>query len=141
MLETKDIELGGKTYTLSKFPAWEGTVLMSKLPVSMLPKLGDFEVYKESLAEVLSYVSVPVKSGPPIKLISPELINNHVKDWETTLKLFKSMVEYNTSFLADGGLSGLLSGLTTNKLPELLAKTLQAFSQLSSSSDSQPSTN
>ena len=44
MLETKNIELNGKTYTLNKFPAWEGAMLMSKLPVSMLPKLGDFEV-------------------------------------------------------------------------------------------------
>jgi len=141
MLETKTIDLGGKTYTLSKFPAWEGTVLMSKLPVSMLPKIGDFEVYKESLAEVLSYVSVPMKSGQPIKLISPELINNHVSDWETVLKLFKAMVEYNTSFLADGGLSNLLNGITSNSLPELLARTLQVFSQLSSPKDSQPSMN
>lgn len=141
MLETKNIELGGKTYTLSKFPAWEGTLLMSKLPVSMMPKLGDFEVYKGCLAEVMSYVSVPMPSGQPVKLVSPELINNHVKDWETTLKLFKEMVEYNTSFLANGGLSDLLSGITLNTLPELLARTLQAFSQLSSQNDSLPLTN
>lgn len=137
MLETKDIEFKGKKYILSKFPAWEGTLLMSKLPLSMLPKIGDFGTYKECLAEVLSYVSVPMPSGQPLKLISSELINNHISDWETTIKLFKSMVEYNTSFLQDGSLSNLINGITTD-LPGFFAKMLQAYSQLSSANDSQP---
>lgn len=138
MLETKNIELNGKTYILSKFPAWEGTMIMSRLPLSVLPKLGDFSVYKECFSEVMSYVAVPMPSGQPLRLISSELINNHVADWETNLKLFKAMVEYNTSFLQSGMLSDFLNGITANSLPEFLAKTALAFSRLSSQTEKQP---
>src|ERR1700728_996895 len=98
MLEPKNIEINGKTYILSKFPAWEGTFLMLRLPVSALPKVGDFPVFKECVAEIMTYVAVPMPAGQPLKLISPELINNHVPNWETKIKIFKAMVEYNTSF-------------------------------------------
>ena len=138
MLEKKEIEMNGKTYVLSKFPAWEGVLLMSRLPLSMLPKIGDFAVYKDCLAEVMGYVGVVTGSGQILKLVSPELINNHVSDWETTIKLFKGMMEYNTSFLQNGGLSDFLNGITSQNLPEFLARTLQAFSQLSSQTEKQP---
>lgn len=138
MLEKKEIELNGKVYVLSKFPAWEGVLLMSRLPLSMLPKVGDFSVYKDCLAEVMGYVGVVTGSGNILKLVSPELINNHVPDWETTIKLFKGMMEYNTSFLQNGGLSDFLSGITSQNLPEFIARTLQAFSQLSSQTEKQP---
>lgn len=137
MLEPKNIEFNGKTYILSKFPAWEGAILMSRLPISMLPKIGEFPVYIECLAEVLSYVSVPMPSGDTLALKSPEIINNHVGDWENTMKLFKATVEYNTSFLRDGGLSDFLNGITANSLPELIARTCQIFLQLSSTAEKQ----
>jgi len=137
MLEPKNIELNGKTYILSKFPAWSGTLLMSRLPVSMLPKIGDFGVFTECLAEVLSYVCVTMPAGEPLALKSPEIIDNHVKDWETNLLLFKAMVEYNSSFLQNGSLSNLLNGITANSLPDLLARTYQVFSQLSSAAEKQ----
>jgi len=138
MLESKTVEVGGKSFILSKFPSWEGVMLMSRLPPSMLPKVGDFGIYKECFAEVMRYVFVPMPSGAPLSLSSPELINNHVPDWEATALLFKMTVEYNTSFLRDGRLSSSLNGITSNSLPELIAKTFHLFSQLSSAKDLQP---
>lgn len=134
MLEPKDITIAtqdGTTrdYILSKFPAIQGREIISKYPLSGLPKLGDYGVNEETMLKLMAYVAVRVDSGAEIPLKTRDLVNNHVPDWETLVKIEKAMLEYNCSFFANGqaltffgGLAQQASGLISKILTDLLAQ-------------------
>ncbi len=123
LIEPKEIEIDGKKFTLSKFPAIAGRKIIASYPLSSLPKLGDYEENEKAMLLLMGYVS---KGN--LRLSTQELIDNHVGGWETLAKLEIAMLEYNCSFLASGRVSGFLDGIT-NKLPELITKILILFSQ------------
>lgn len=125
MIEPKEIEIDGKKFTLSKFPAIAGRKIIASYPMSSLPKLGDYQANEEAMLLLMSYVSKGT-----LRLSTRELIDNHVGGWETLAKLEIAMLEYNCSFLASGRISGFLDGITS-QLPELITKILILFSQSS----------
>lgn len=139
MLKSKQLTVGSKEYTLYKFPAWEGILIASRLPPSLIPKIGEFEVYKEVIAEILSYVGVTISPGNILKLSTSDLVNNHIEDWEHTFKLLMAMIEYNCSFFQDGRLSSSLDGIT-ERLPAWISKILVLFAESSSPKEKQPLT-
>lgn len=120
-----------KTFILSKFPAIVGREIFIKYPISGIPKIGDYEVSKETMLKLMSYVHVPLEGGSTIALKTEALVNNHIPDWETLVKIEYLMLEYNGSFFTNGKVSGLLSTLMS-KLPELSTKILTALSAQSS---------
>lgn len=128
LIQEKSIEIetgsgGTRTYLISKFPAIEGREIVSKYPISAMPgKLGDYEVNKETMFKLMSYVAVPQETGA-LRLTTPALINNHVPDWETLAKIEMASMEYNCSFFLNGKASTLL-GVLAKKLPELISKIL-----------------
>lgn len=129
-----------KTFFLSKFPATVGREIFCKYPLSGLPKLGDYAVNEETMIKCLSYVQAITPAGQPIALSSRALIDNHVPDWETLVKLEYAMLEYNGSFFENGKVSGFLDMLTA-KVPELTSKILTVLSERSSAQSKQRSTN
>lgn len=125
-----------KTYTLTKFPATVGREIFLKYPLSNVPKLGEYQVSQETMLKLMSYVYVTTESGAQIQLKSEALLNNHVPDWETLVKLEYMMLEYNGSFFQNGKALGFLSNLakmlqesTTKTLTDSLAKSSQAAKQ------------
>jgi hypothetical protein len=121
MLEQKEIEMNGKTYILSKFPAVAGREIATQYPLSAIPKLGDYQTNKDIMFKIMAFVAI--KTTTTIWLKTEDLINNHVSDWETLVKLEYAMMEYNCSFLQGGKISSFLDGIT-ERLPGLISKML-----------------
>lgn len=140
MIEPKELELEGKTYILSKFPAIAGREIIAKYPVSNMPKLGDYGVSEETMLKLMAFVAVKNENGEPLKLTTRALIDNHVGSWETLAKLEWSMMEYNCSFFQNGKVSTFFEGIA-EKLPQLITKILTDSLAQSSVKEKQASKN
>lgn len=126
LLQPKEIDINGKTYRISKFPATVGREIVAKYPVSNMPKLGDYKISEEIMLKLMSYVEV-VLPDRSIRLSTQELVNNHVPDWEVLAQLEWEMLSYNCSFLTNGkSLSFFekLAHLAEQKISEILTASL-----------------
>lgn len=124
LLEQKDIEIDGKQFVISKFPAMAGYEIVTQFPISAVPKLGDFATHKELIYKIMCYVGVKIEGNPAALALTTEgLINNHAGNWETLSKLIMAMMEYNCTFLASGKISGFLDSIMES-LPTFLSKIL-----------------
>ncbi len=137
----REIELpngGTKTFILSKFPAVAGREIITQYPTSAAPKIGSYSLNEELMMKLMSYVALPMGEGvEPLRLTTTALINNHVPDFETLMKIEWAMMEYNCSFFTNGKLQGFLEVLTA-KAQALILSTLTGFSESLSKKDSQP---
>ncbi len=123
LLEPKETVINGKTYILSKFPAIAGREIITQYPISATPKLGDYEVNKRIMLKIMSFVGIPGSGNQSMQLTTEELVNNHVPDWETLMKLEWEMMEYNCSFFREGRVSSFLDSLAET-LPDWITKML-----------------
>jgi len=143
MLQPKEIEVNGKTFIISKFPAVAGREIVSQYVTSGLPKLGDYKRNEEIMFKLMCYVAVPIKGAKPLALTTPALIDNHVvgeDSWEMLGKLEIAMMEYNCSFFRNGLISNFFGGLA-QKIPTWVSKILTDLSVRSLPTEKQPSTN
>jgi len=131
---------GSKTYIVSKFPAVAGREIVTQYPVSSMPKVGDYQVNEALMLKLMCYVAVPMPTGDPLPLNSRTLVDNHVPDFETLMKLEWAVLSYNCSFLGNGAAVGFLESLAA-KAQALIVKTLTDFSQPSSAKSKRRSTN
>lgn len=141
-VQIKDVDGIEKTFVISRLPAVTGREILAKYPLSNAPKIGDYEVSKEAMLKMMAYVCA-VSDGEEIPLKTQTLIDNHVPDGESLIRLELEMLKYNTSFFGTGGSSGFLPYLISrvgSSLPSVI-KTLMASLQSSSAKDSPPSPN
>ena len=135
LIQPQDIEIDGKMYIISKFPAVAGREIIAKYPLSGLPKLGDYSVNEETMLKLMRYVAVPKENGMLI-LNNRALVDNHVDSWETLAKIEMAMMEYNCSFFQNGRISTFLADVA-QRLPQWITKTLTALSEQSSQKEKQ----
>lgn len=122
MLEPKEVVVDGKVYVISKFPAVAGRKIMTQYPISAIPKVGEYGTNEEMMYLIMTYVAVKnVGSNTELQLVNRDLIDNHVPNWETLMKLEYLMMEYNCSFLANGKVSTFLESIA-EKLPSWITK-------------------
>lgn len=140
MIDEKEIELNGRKFILSKFPATVGREIISKYPISAMPKLGDYAVNEQTMFKLMTYVQVDLGNGNKQALTTRELIDNHTKDWETCVKLEWEMLRYNCSFFQNGEASTFFEGIL-QKAQQLIIKTLMDSSAQLSQKGAQPGTN
>lgn len=144
MLEPMEKEIpmpdcGVKTFILSKFPAIAGREIVTQYPLSGAPKLGDYQTNEALMLKLMAFVAVKTDNGPLI-LSTRELVNNHVPDFETLLKLEWAMMEYNCSFFRNGGALQFLDGLKV-KFRQSISRTLTDLLAQLSGKDKQSSAN
>lgn len=143
MLQPKEVPIktqdgGERVYVLSKFPAIAGREIIAKYPLSAMPKLGDYAVNEETMLKLMSYVGVPGvgANGEPLRLTTRALVDNHVPDFETLMRIEIAMMEYNVSFFGSGLALGSFEGLArkaiswivrtlTDSLPPSVVQDLQ----------------
>jgi hypothetical protein len=123
MLEPKEIEIDGKTFIISKFPAVAGREIVTQYPISGLPKLGEYKQNEAIMLKLMAFVSVKTPSGTTYPLSTQTLIDNHVGSWEVLAQLEIAMMEYNCSFFGDGRASTFLKDVVQN-IPSLVSKIL-----------------
>ena len=142
-VQIKDVDGIEKAFVISRLPAVTGREILAKYPLSNAPKIGDYEVSKEAMLKMMAYVCAVADDGEEIPLRTQTLIDNHVPDGESLIRLELEMLKYNTSFFGTGGNSGFLPFLISrvgSSLPSVI-KTLMASLQSSSAKDSPPSPN
>ena len=137
LLEPKEINIDGKNFILSKFPAIAGREIIAKYPLTGLPKIGDYQLNEETMFKLMAYVAVKI-NDIKIPLNTPELINNHTGNWETLAKIEVAMMEYNCSFFQNGRVSTFLND-TAQNIPRWIIKTLTSLSLQLSPTEKPPS--
>lgn len=139
MIEPKIVNIDGKEFILSKFPAVAGREIIAKYPLSGMPKLGDYQVNEETMLKLMSYVGVQMGDAP-LMLSTRGLVDNHTGGWETLAKIEIAMMEYNCSFFQNGRISTFFDDIA-QKLPQWISKMLTALSEQSLPKEKQPSMN
>jgi hypothetical protein len=140
LLEPKKVTIDDKEFIISKFPATVGREIITNYPTSAIPKIGEYSRNQELMFKLMSHVAVEPVQGQQIRLNSQALIDNHVPNWESLLKLEAAMMEYNCSFFQNGRLSTFLSD-TVEKLPKWISRILTDLSAQSLPTVEQRSTN
>lgn len=128
MLEPKEITLktqkgDERTYIISKFPAFAGREIVTKYPLSNIPKVGEYEQSEAVMMKLMAFVAVDRPDGPPLQLTTKALVDNHVPDWETLMKIEMAALEYNISFFGKGAISGFFESISP-KVATWISKTL-----------------
>lgn len=99
-----------RIYIISKFPAITGREIVAGYPLTAIPKLSEYKANETVMLQLMTFVAVPRPSNAgveaaPLQLTTKALIDNHVPDWETLIKIEYEMMKYNTSFFGKGEIS------------------------------------
>jgi hypothetical protein len=133
-------EINGRTYTIYEMPCTISREILTQYAIANAPKLGNYEDSEKLMLKVMKHVSVILDGGYEQRLTTLELINNHVPDAMTLMKLEKEVIQYSNDFLADGEILnflGLVMKVADKKITEILTHLLDSLSI----ADEQPSEN
>lgn len=98
LLEPKEIILNGSKYLLSKLPAVAGREIIFGYELISSQKNQDYQFHENMMFKLMRYVGKVIEGRPePLILETRELIDNHVKDWNTLIKLEAEMLTYNNN--------------------------------------------
>ena len=130
-----------RVYILSKVPAVAGREIVAKYPLSNIPKIGEYAASEEVMFKLMAYVQAVTRDGQTVQLTTRALIDNHVPDTMTLMRLEAAMLEYNFGFFVRALSSGFFGSFSqkaerwiTGTLTPLLEQLSQAVAQPSSSS-------
>lgn len=125
-IQIVDIDGEERKFLISRFPATIGMEIFYRLPISAMPKIGDFEALKGVRNDIFKYVFVETEGGP-IALSTTALVDNHTGDAETALKIIGAMLQHNFSFFQKGTISLFFDGIA-KKVPDIAQKILTQLS-------------
>lgn len=131
-IKIKDIDGVEQTFIISRLNAMLGREVIAKYPLSSMPKIGDYETNKDTMLKLISHTQKVLSDGTKITLNSEALINNHITDGETLMKLEYEMLKYNISFLANGSIQKLaqkIKEILPNIATRILSQSLQSSFQ------------
>jgi hypothetical protein len=121
----RDGEDNELVFTISRLPATVAREVITQYPVSAVPKMGDYGRNEELMLKMMRYVGIPGKGrdGATLMLETRALIDSHIPDFETLIRLEMAMLEKNCSFFAQGRASNFLGSLAS-KVQALITSTL-----------------
>lgn len=97
-MNSKIIEIGGKTFTINKFRPTEGRRIIAGYPITAMPKFGDYDKNEEIMLRLMAHVEVHI-GGNTLPLSTSALIDNHVGSWELLVELEYETLKFNCPFL------------------------------------------
>lgn len=129
-------------YIVGRFPAIAGREIAAKYPTSIaaLAKQWEENQYAENEAimlKAMSFVEAILPDGNTVRLTTAALVDNHVTDAESLMRLEKELLEHNFSFFEKFTRSISSGGLLQNML-KLIMSTLTLSLRQSSNQDKQP---
>ena len=135
-----DLDGVERVYTIGRFPATIGREIVTQYPVTAAPKIGDYKSNAALSEKMMAFVEVKPAQGDPIRLVTTALVDNHVPDAETLLRLEWELMGHNTSFFGAGKSLNFFSGFQKILTPFLM-KMLTGLSEALSQAARQRSTN
>lgn len=129
-----------KVFVLSKIPYMSGgREICSQFITSAMPKVGEYKLNEELSIKMFGFIAAKVGDAQ-VRLQTREIINNHVLDFQTGLRLEKEMLEYNFGFFDQEKIQKFLRDLGA-KFQLSLMPILTQLQQQFSKKDAPPSTN
>ena len=133
LLSPKEVTINGCKFLISRMPCMTAQEVIVRIPAGILPLINQYAISEEMVVKMLSCCQRMYDDKPNVPLISKEIINNHVPDFDTLLQLENECLKYNYDFFNQGkvltflaqGLSRVESSLS-GILTDLLDKLLQA---------------
>jgi len=138
-LTITDIDGGDHEFVVSKLPATVAREVVAVYPFSAMPKIGDYAENEKIMLKMMKYVAKQLGDNQQ-RLVTRALIDNHCPDWEVLAKLEMAMIEYNTSFFANGRVSHKLERFG-EIVQQSVIKILTQLLEQSSNQDGRRSTN
>ena len=133
LLNPTPLEVEGKdgvkrNYLLGDVPYLpDGREIASQFITTAVPKIGDYKLNEALSRKMFKYIAAVVDGSDPIILTTDALINNHVPDFITGIKLEEAMLERCLGFSVAGKLREY-QGTWKNKGAGFLIKTLSQLS-------------
>lgn len=131
LLEPKEVEIDGKKFVLSKFPAFDGREIILHYAKAHILNMNDVQKQEDIVIKLMNFVAIKLEDGRQVRLSTKALINNHLPGWETLAKIEAEMMTYNCSFFQNGEGWNFLKRLETfaqNKITEMLMALSQKLS-------------
>src|SRR5271154_4800343 len=126
LIQPKELEIDGKIYIISKFPALAAREILTQMPstaaaatIGHFIKGGDYKLNEAITLKIMHYVAVKLDNGTNQRLTSQNLIDVYVTSdfpGETLLKIEDEMLGYNCSFFGGGRVSTFCADIV-RKLP------------------------
>lgn len=117
-ISKKEIQIQGKTFVISKFPAFDYIEINAKLLPNSLPKIGDIDKCLDALLMVSKFCAVKVNETEFLVLSTKSLINNHFASFEYPGEAWSELIlqifGYNNSFFQDGKFPSFFQDLAEN---------------------------
>lgn len=132
-----DIDGIDRSYRISRFPAVVGLEIIAKVPSNVATLSKQLPHLKELVLQMCKYIAVdaPTDDGGTheITLSTQALIDNHVPDGQTLLRLLFELIRHNTSFFgrADQSIQEFLMGRLAVLYPKVIPMLTQLSQQLS----------
>lgn len=134
MIDPKNVEItdmGGtiRKYRIGKIPYLSGgREVASQFVTSASPKIGNYKT-NENLSRIMfANTAVILENGRELKLVTDELVNNHVPDFWTGVKLEQQILEHNLGFSVAGKVLEFQQTLT-EELPGWILKMATLWQQ------------
>jgi hypothetical protein len=123
-------------FMIGRFPTIRGALLLKRLiPTGKDIFNGDDGNFLEHLKDVLYYASKINSDGDEIPLLTGAVIDNHVPDSETAIKLALLVLNHNTNFMSPENQLAIRNrivqalGLSSTKISTVLADLLSQMAE------------
>ena len=133
LLEPKNIVINGYKFVISKMPCTVAQEVLLRLPAGLLPLVKNFSQSEEMAFKMLSYCERCYEDKANVPLISKTVIDNHVPDFDTLIRLEQECIAYNYDFFQNGKvwtslnkIVSLAESKASGILTDLLDRLLQA---------------
>ena len=138
-LTITDLDGIERAYRLGRFPAVAGLEIIAKVPSNVATLSKQLPHLRELVLQMCKYVAVDVPTDDggthEVILSTQALIDNHVPDGQTLLRLMFELMRHNTSFFgsADQSVLDYLLARLVDSYPKVIQMLTPLLQQLSAS--------
>lgn len=132
LLEPKEVEINGYKFIISKMPCTVAQEVIFNLPTGLIPIISEFKKTEEQAFKMLAYCERVYTDGRSnVPLISKAIIDNHIPNFDTLIKLEYECLNYNFDFFGNGRALDFLNkgvSLAKSNVSEILTDLLDKLS-------------
>ena len=146
MLDPKEVTIedrNGKEhhYVVGRLPYGAGgREVCSQYISTALPKVGNYAENEKIAKIMLKHVAIILDDGKQLRLSTDELVNNHIPDFITGIKLEVEALEHNAGFSVAGKVQEYQQQWEQD-IPAFIMKILTQLRDFSQQQDNAPLTN
>lgn len=126
-MNSVDITIRDKTYTINKFRPTVGRKIVAQYPLTALPKMANYDQNEAIMVLLMSHVHVHLPNNVKLPLNTVDLINNHVASWDDLVNLEYQTLKFNCPFMQGdnmGSLMDMIKNVASEYLVDIVEKAM-----------------